>query len=84
MSAVKISECNKIYDGFGFNLEETHLCAGGEIGKCASAEDGGSGLFSKLSEGRWEVVGIASAGTNTCDDGVPDVYTRVSQYIKLD
>ena len=58
MSAVKISECNKIYDGFGFNLEETHLCAGGEIGKCASKQDGGGGLLSKLSDGRWEVVGI--------------------------
>ena len=60
------------------------MCAGGEPGKCSSAGDGGGGLFSKLSDGRWEVVGIVSAGRSICHDeeGAPDVYSRVSQYIK--
>ena len=60
------------------------MCAGGEPGKCSSAGDGGGGLFSKLSDGRWQVVGVSSAGATRCSDeeGRPDVYTRVSQYVE--
>ena len=69
------------------------MCAGGEPGKCSSAGDGGGGLFSKLSDGRWQVVGIAAVVEIVlncgivdcglyCGNGLPDVYTRVSQYIE--
>ena len=86
MSAIKINDCKKNYFNIGLNLDldETHLCAGGEPGKCSSAGDGGGGLFSKLSDGRWQVVGVSSAGATRCSDeeGRPDVYTRVSQYVE--
>ena len=77
--AVKLNECQET---FNQDLDETHLCAGGEQGKGACNGDNGGGLFSKLSDGRWEVVGVASSGIKYCDDeiGIPVVFTRVSQY----
>ena len=58
------------------------MCAGGEPGKGSCIGDAGGGLFSKLSDGRWQVVGVASSGIKFCDDeiGIPVVFTRVGQY----
>ena len=58
------------------------MCAGGEIGKDSCGGDSGGGLFSKRDDGRWEVVGIVSFGSERCGDGTPGVYTRVSQYLQ--
>ena len=65
-------------------MDETHLCAGGEIGKDSCSGDSGGGLLSNFGgeETRWEVVGILSQGTNRCGNGTPGVYTRVSQYLQ--
>ena len=82
---VSIDKCNEAFDGF---LDETHLCAVGEIGKASCSGDSGGGLFSDLINGqdgqdrKWEVVGIVSRGSNNCGDGTPGVYTRVSQYLQ--
>ena len=82
MPVVKIDQCKEAYDDIGFDLDldDSHLCAGSEPGKCSAPGDGG--LFSKLSDGRWQVVGVASSGIKYCDDeiGIPVVFTRVSQY----
>ena len=78
-----MNACREKYD-----VDETHLCAGGELGKDSCSGDSGGGLFSNLNdpfdgkETRWEVVGIVSFGTNLCGNGTPGVYTRVSQYLQ--
>ena len=67
-------------------LDNTQLCAGGELGKDSCNGDSGGGLFSDLLDGtdgkprQWQVVGIVSFGSSRCGDGKPGVYTRVSQY----
>ena len=71
-------------------LDDTHLCAGGELWKDSCAGDSGGGLFSDLIEGqdktgldrKWEVVGIVSFGSRRCGNGKPGVYTRVSKYLQ--
>lgn len=89
---VKTNDCK---NDFGFNVDKTHLCAGGNSGEDSCSGDSGGGLFSNILEGkagvenvgrvkndRWEVVGIVSYGSSRCGDGNPGIYTRVSQYIQ--
>merc|ERR1712130_637557 len=82
---------NRGSSGSGFNAgssgsngdETQYLCAGGEPGKGSCKGGAGGGLFSQRSDGRWEVVGIGSFSVGGgCGniDGIPDIYTRVSQY----
>jgi len=84
---VSLDQCNRDWNN---NLDDTHLCAGGEDGKDSCNGDSGGGLFSDLIEGqdktgldrKWEVVGIVSFGPNRCGNGKPGVYTRVSKYLQ--
>jgi len=82
---VSLNECNEVFNNL---LDNTQLCAGGELGKDSCNGDSGGGLFSDLLDGtdgkprQWQVVGIVSFGSSRCGDGKPGVYTRVSQYTK--
>ena len=82
-----MDQCN---EDLNKNLDDTHFCAGGELGKDSCNGDSGGGLFSDLIEGqdktgldrKWEVVGIVSFGSRRCGNGKPGVYTRVSKYLQ--
>ena len=87
MPVVSTNDCKN-----NFNVDETHLCAGGNKGEDSCTGDSGGGLFSNMLKGsngpdksqnkRWEVVGIVSYGSVLCGDGKPGVYTRVSQFLQ--
>jgi len=92
---VPVVNTNDCKNDYGFNVDKTHLCAGGNSGEDSCSGDSGGGLFSNILEGkagvendgrvkndRWEVVGIVSYGSSRCGDGNPGIYTRVSQYIQ--
>jgi len=80
---------NKECQERGFRLTRQQLCAGGEHGKGSCHGDSGGGLFIRESEhgverkeeSPWYLFGVVSFGGQRCGDGVPNVYTRVFQYI---
>merc|ERR1712008_360079 len=65
--------------GEQFSLDQSELCAGGEVGKDACTGDGGSPLVCQASSGRWTVVGLVTWGVG-CAEQLPGVYVRVSQF----
>jgi len=65
--------------GNRFILDQSEICAGGEIGKDACTGDGGSPLVCQASTGRWTVVGLVTWGVG-CASEIPGVYARVSEF----
>ncbi|XP_064100996.1 clotting factor G beta subunit-like isoform X2 [Macrobrachium nipponense] len=55
------------------------LCAGGKGGKDTCSGDSGGPLMVK-EEGRFTLVGITSFGSGCAKEGLPAVYTRMSEY----
>jgi len=72
---------NTHQEGVGdiFNLDESEMCAGGEVGKDACTGDGGSPLVCEAKSGRWTVVGLVTWGIG-CASDVPGVYARLSHF----
>jgi len=65
--------------GDTFSLDESEMCAGGEVGKDACTGDGGSPLVCEAKSGRWTVVGLVTWGIG-CASDVPGVYARMSYF----
>lgn len=65
--------------GDRFSLDQSEVCAGGEVGKDACTGDGGSPLVCQAKSGRWTVVGLVAWGVG-CAEQLPGVYVRVSQF----
>jgi len=87
LTAVAIHDCQAVYEdsvsfrgqfpnGFG----DTKLCAG-EDGKSACRGDSGGPMVRLLEDGRYELVGVVSAGVGCGTPGQPGLYTRVSAYL---
>jgi len=73
---------NQVCSNRGHELTEDQLCAGGEERKGACEGDSGGGLFLREeSEAPWFLLGVVSYGDSACGLGIPDVYTKVSEYI---
>ncbi|EDW89715.2 phenoloxidase-activating factor 2 [Drosophila yakuba] len=77
------SSCQRQLKGFlgaSFHLDNSLMCAGGEIGKDSCKGDGGSPLACPLQSDpyRYEQVGIVNYGLG-CGSAVPAVYTDVSK-----
>jgi len=79
-AALKLA-LNRRQSGVGdrFQLHQSEICAGGEIGKDACTGDGGSPLVCQAQSGRWTVVGLVSWGIG-CASELPGVYVRVSHF----
>ena len=65
--------------GDNFDLDDSEMCAGGEVGKDACTGDGGSPLVCEAESGRWTVVGLVTWGVG-CASDVPGVYARVDHF----
>lgn len=63
--------------GFGFRLDRSMICAGGEAGKDSCEGDGGSPLACDVN-GTWKVAGLVSWGLSCGTAGVPGVYTNIA------
>ena len=76
------SSWDKLSPGVGVDIQlEEHLCAGGEKGKDSCNGDSGASLIGRDGEDNpYIMVGVVSAGTNTCGMGTPAIYTRVAHY----
>ncbi|XP_037026299.1 trypsin-1 [Bradysia coprophila] len=76
-------KCKNAY-GSNVKIHKGHLCAGklnGKGGTCVG--DSGGPLQCRLSKnGPWLLAGITSFGSGCAEQGYPDVYTRISYYIK--
>jgi len=65
--------------GNRFQLSDSEICAGGQVGKDACTGDGGSPLVCQALSGRWTVVGLVTWGVG-CASDVPGVYARLSHF----
>lgn len=63
-----------LYNSYGYSIHPTNICALAQYGQGVCRGDSGSPLVVKN-----ELVGIVSFAVG-CAIGVPDVYTRVSEY----
>ena len=64
------------------NINENHLCAGGEAGKDSCNGDSGGPLVARRnSDAPMNLIGVVSSGTRICGKGQPGIYTRVINYI---
>lgn len=55
----------------------SHMCSFNRIGQGMCYGDSGSALIS-----RGELIGVVSRGALPCAVGFPDVYTRISSYVR--
>ncbi|XP_011692390.1 PREDICTED: trypsin-3 [Wasmannia auropunctata] len=65
--------------GGGFVLDNSFMCAGGEPGKDACTDDGGSPMVCS-NNGPYQVVGLVTWGIGCAGAGVPGVYTNVFNF----
>ncbi|XP_050341842.1 uncharacterized protein LOC126768024 [Bactrocera neohumeralis] len=79
----KSERCRAAYGSF-VKIHRGHLCAGklnGKGGTCVG--DSGGPLQCRLSKsGPWLLAGITSFGSGCAMEGFPDVYVRISYYMK--
>jgi len=63
-------------------LESTFVCAGGQVGQGPCMGDSGAPLAarSKNKDEGYVLFGLNSSGSPKCGSGVPDLFTRVSNY----
>lgn len=63
-----------------FQLHESFVCAGGELGKDACRGDGGGPLLCPIpnSQGRMQLIGTVSWGVGCGEVDVPGLYTNVA------
>lgn len=89
LPVVGISECQPKYENspsfqrqFPGGFGNTKLCAAEKAGgKDACQGDSGGPMVRKLGDGRYELIGVVSAGVGCGTPGFPGVYTRVSAYL---
>lgn len=80
------NECARLFRTKGANIAGTQVCAGGAKDKDSCRGDSGGPLMKQLPGRRaniWYMEGIVSFGPAVCGtEGVPGVYTRVSEYLE--
>ncbi|KRT80413.1 Trypsin [Oryctes borbonicus] len=73
------TSCNEIFSRASVYIRSSQLCAGGEKNKDACHGDSGGPLLAQRNN-QFYVVGVVSFGAVCGMEGVPGIYTRVSQY----
>ncbi|EDW98165.1 spaetzle-processing enzyme [Drosophila yakuba] len=80
-----LTSCQDKYSTFKVKLDETQMCAGGQMGVDTCGGDSGGPLMVPISTGGRDVfyiAGVTSYGTKPCGlKGWPGVYTRTGAYI---
>ncbi|KAM9269040.1 LOW QUALITY PROTEIN: chymotrypsinogen B-like [Cariama cristata] len=61
---------------WGYRIKDSMVCAGADGASSCRGDSGGPLVCQK--NGVWNLVGIVSWGSGTCDTNVPAVYTRVT------
>ena len=69
------TRCAAIFPG----ANEHHICAGGIAGEDSCNGDSGGPLVNVVEP--MTLYGVVSAGSITCGEGKPGIYTRVDHYI---
>merc|ERR1712115_147981 len=66
--------------GDRFSVDDSEICAGGQVGKDACTGDGGSPLVCQAESGRWSVVGLVAWGVG-CASEIPGVYVNIASFL---
>jgi len=65
-----------------FKVQDSQICAAGELGSDSCKGDSGGPLMRlDVNEGKYEVIGLTSFGNKNCDSATPGFYTRVYNYL---
>uniref|UniRef100_A0A182R026 CLIP domain-containing serine protease n=1 Tax=Anopheles farauti TaxID=69004 RepID=A0A182R026_9DIPT len=78
--------CAEAFSSVQLEIIPTQVCAGGEKGRDSCRGDSGGPLMRRgngvTSSQYWYLIGLVSFGLEQCGtDGVPGVYTRLSEYM---
>jgi len=76
---VSNADCNAAYNGNGYNILPSMICAG-EGGKDSCQGDSGGPMLCESEDGQVQ-CGIVSWGVGCAREGFPGVYARVSQFL---
>ncbi|NXY06100.1 CTR2 protein, partial [Pteruthius melanotis] len=68
------AQCKEFW---GFRIREVMVCAGADGASSCMGDSGGPLVCQK--DGAWNLVGIVSWGSSTCDTKTPGVYARVTK-----
>lgn len=64
-----------------FRLEDSQICARGELGTDSCKGDSGGPLMYIDENSAYNLIGITSFGTTKCDSSVPGIYTKVTEFM---
>ncbi|NXJ87243.1 CTR2 protein, partial [Trogon melanurus] len=64
---------------WGYRIADSMVCAGADGASSCNGDSGGPLVCQK--DGVWNLVGIVSWGSSTCDPNAPAVYTRVTSFL---
>ncbi|XP_016977946.2 spaetzle-processing enzyme [Drosophila rhopaloa] len=85
VSVWNLTTCQNKYTTFKVKLDDTQMCAGGQLGVDTCGGDSGGPLMVGVNSGGREVfyiAGVTSYGTKPCGlKGWPGVYTRTGHFI---
>lgn len=80
-----LTSCQEKYSSFKVKLDDSQMCAGGQLGVDTCGGDSGGPLMVPISTGGRDVfyiAGVTSYGTKPCGlKGWPGVYTRTGAFI---
>uniref|UniRef100_A0A663DS74 Peptidase S1 domain-containing protein n=1 Tax=Aquila chrysaetos chrysaetos TaxID=223781 RepID=A0A663DS74_AQUCH len=62
---------------WGYRIADVMVCAGADGASSCMGDSGGPLVCQK--DGVWNLVGIVSWGSSTCDPNMPGVYARVTK-----
>ncbi|NXQ52108.1 CTR2 protein, partial [Anthoscopus minutus] len=68
------TQCKEFW---GFRIRDVMVCAGADGASSCMGDSGGPLVCQK--DGAWNLVGIVSWGSSTCDTQTPGVYARVTK-----
>lgn len=75
---VNVTRCQETY---GSRVTNYHVCAGYQAGGKDSCQGDSGGPLVRITDNRYELVGIVSFGYGCGQPGAPGVYTRVGGYM---
>merc|ERR1712112_520791 len=70
--------CQNGFKRFGWKIKDSHICFKVKGATACHGDSGGPAVCKK--DGEWVLVGVTSGGSPQCNKGMPNIYTRISEF----